>query len=137
VVGVRVAGHGARGPSQTRRPRGDRRDHLADAGVEGQDAVAGFEVVHLPGHAPGLIALWRAGDGLALTSDCFYTVDPQTFVKGAARLPHAAFTAQVEQARASLRKLAALEPAAAWAGHTRPVTGDVRAQLDRAAADAG
>jgi len=100
---------------------------------EGDD-VAGFEVVHLPGHAPGLIGLWRASDRLALSSDCFYTVNPQTFVKGAPRLPHPAFTAQVEQARASLRKLAALEPAAAWPGHARPATGDVRSQLERAAA---
>jgi glyoxylase-like metal-dependent hydrolase (beta-lactamase superfamily II) len=100
---------------------------------EGDD-VAGFEVVHLPGHAPGLIALWRASDRLALTSDCFYTVDPQTTIKGAPRVPHAAFTPEVEQARASLRKLAALEPAAAWPGHALPVTGDVRGQLERAAA---
>ncbi len=99
---------------------------------EGDD-VAGFEVVHLPGHAPGMIALWRASDRLALSTDCFYTVNPQTFVKGPPRLPHAAFTAQVERARASLRKLAALDPAAAWPGHARPVTGDVRAQLELAA----
>ena len=39
------------------------------------DEVAGFRVVHLPGHAPGLIALWRESDRLALSSDCFYTVD--------------------------------------------------------------
>ena len=32
-----------------------------------------------------------------------------------------------------MRKLAALEPAAAWPGHAKPVTGDVRAQLERAA----
>jgi glyoxylase-like metal-dependent hydrolase (beta-lactamase superfamily II) len=102
---------------------------------EGDD-VAGFEVVHLPGHAPGLIALWRASDRLALTSDCFYTVDPQTTIKGAPRLPHAAFTPDVDRARASLRKLAALEPAAAWPGHARPVTGDVRGQLEQAAAAA-
>lgn len=100
------------------------------------DEVAGFEVVHLPGHAPGLIALWRASDRLALSSDCFYTVDPQTLRRTTPptpRLPHSAFTAEVEQARASLRKLAALEPAAAWPGHADPVTGDVRASLERAA----
>jgi glyoxylase-like metal-dependent hydrolase (beta-lactamase superfamily II)/predicted ester cyclase len=103
---------------------------------EGDD-VAGFEVVHLPGHAPGLIALWRAADRLALTSDCFYTVDPQTLRRThppTPRLPHAAFTEHVEQARTSLRRLAALEPAAAWPGHAEPLTGDVRAQLERAAA---
>ena len=97
------------------------------------DEIAGFEVVHLPGHAPGLIALWRPSDRLALVSDAFYTVDPQTGIKGKPRVAHAAFTQNTEQARASLRKLAALDPAAAWPGHADPVTGDVRTQLERAA----
>jgi glyoxylase-like metal-dependent hydrolase (beta-lactamase superfamily II) len=97
------------------------------------DEVAGFRVIELPGHAPGLIGLFRESDRLALVSDCFYTLDPQTGLKGAARLPHPAFDQNVEQARESIRKLAALEPSAAWAGHTDPVTGDVRAQLERAA----
>ncbi|CAB4938709.1 unannotated protein [freshwater metagenome] len=105
---------------------------IADTVEEG-DAIAGFEVVHLPGHAPGQIGLWRAADRLALTSDCFYTLDPQTGRKGHARVPHAAFNADTEQARASIRKLAALEPAAAWPGHADPLRGDVRAQLERAA----
>jgi hydroxyacylglutathione hydrolase len=95
--------------------------------------VAGFKVVHLPGHAPGLIGLFRESDRLALVSDCFYTVDPQTGMKNAAHVPHPAFNHDTEQARASIRKLAALNPSAAWAGHARPVTGDVVAQLERAA----
>jgi hypothetical protein len=45
------------------------------------------------------------------------------------------FNLDTEQARASIRKLAALEPAAAWSGHAVPVTGDVRAQLERAASE--
>lgn len=101
--------------------------------VDEGDEVAGFQVVHLPGHAPGLIGLWRESDRLALVSDCFYTLDPQTGKHGHARVPHAAFNHDTEEARASIRKLAALEPAAAWAGHADPVTGDVRAQLERAA----
>jgi hydroxyacylglutathione hydrolase len=100
---------------------------------EGDD-VAGFRVVHLPGHAPGLIGLWRERDRLALVSDCFYTLDPQTGRPGHARVPHRAFNQDTEQARASIRKLAALEPAAAWAGHADPLTGDVRGQLEHAAA---
>ena len=48
-------------------------------------------------------------------------------------MPHAAFNLDTEQARASIRKLAAMEPAAAWAGHAQPLTGDVRGQLERAA----
>lgn len=101
--------------------------------IEEGDSVAGFEVVHLPGHAPGQIGLWRESDRLALSSDCFYTLDPETGRFGAPRLPHPAFTPEVEQARESLRKLAALEPSAAWPGHANPVRDEVRASLERAA----
>jgi hydroxyacylglutathione hydrolase len=103
--------------------------------LEEGEEIAGFRVVHLPGHAPGMIALWRESDRLALSSDCFYTLDlwgrdcPP-------KLPAALYNFDTEQARASIRKLAALEPAAAWPGHAKPVTGDVRAALERAA-DAG
>jgi glyoxylase-like metal-dependent hydrolase (beta-lactamase superfamily II)/predicted ester cyclase len=105
---------------------------IAGTVAEGDD-VAGFKVVHLPGHAPGLIGLWRESDRLALVSDCFYTLDAETTRKGPPRVPHAAFNQDTEQARASIRKLAALEPAAAWPGHADPVTGDVRSQLEHAA----
>ena len=100
------------------------------------DEIAGFKVIHLPGHAPGQIGLWRESDGLALVSDCFYTLDVQTGRKGDGhpRVPHRAFTKDVEQARESIRKLAALEPKTAWPGHGDPVTGNVREQLELAAA---
>lgn len=105
---------------------------IAGTVAEGED-VAGFRVVHLPGHAPGLIGLWRESDRLALVSDCFYTLDPETGRKGHPRVPHRAFNQDTEQAKDSIRKLAALEPATAWPGHADPLTGDVRAQLERAA----
>lgn len=105
---------------------------IAGTVQEGEE-VAGFKVIDLPGHAPGLIGLYRESDRLALVSDCFYTLDPQTGRKGAARVPHPAFDQSVEQARASIRKLADLEPAVAWAGHADPVTGPVAATLRRAA----
>ncbi len=97
------------------------------------DEVAGFEVVELPGHAPGLIGLFRASDRLALISDCVYTLDIETGRRGGPRVPHSAFNADVAQARASIRKLAALDPASAWPGHADAVTDDVRAQLQAAA----
>jgi hydroxyacylglutathione hydrolase len=97
------------------------------------DEIAGFRVVHLPGHAPGLIALWRESDRLALCTDAFYTLD-MWGRDCPPKLPEAMYNFNTEQARASLLKLAALEPAAAWAGHAKPVTGDVRSQLERAAA---
>jgi hydroxyacylglutathione hydrolase len=102
--------------------------------VQEGETIAGFRGVELPGHAPGLIGLFREQDGLALVSDCVYTLDPQTGIKGPARVPHAAFNADTEQARESIRKLAALKPALAWAGHADPVSGDdVAEQLRRAA----
>jgi glyoxylase-like metal-dependent hydrolase (beta-lactamase superfamily II)/predicted ester cyclase len=99
------------------------------------DEVAGFRVVHIPGHAPGLIALYRERDGVALTSDCFYTLNNL----GRDCPPHVpihAYNLDTEQAIDSIRKLAALEPSVCWPGHANAVTGDVRAQLERAA-DAG
>jgi glyoxylase-like metal-dependent hydrolase (beta-lactamase superfamily II)/predicted ester cyclase len=102
--------------------------------VEEGDDVSGFRVVHLPGHAPGLIGLFRERDGLALTSDCFYVIDPETSRKVPPGPPHDAFNQSPEQARESIHKLAALDPSAAWPGHADPLTGDVRAQLERAAA---
>jgi len=100
--------------------------------VSEDDEIAGFRVVHLPGHAPGLIALWRERDRLALVSDAFYTID----LWGRdvePRIPLQAYNYDTEQARASLRKLAELDPAAAWPGHALPVREDVRARLPRAA----
>ena len=101
--------------------------------VDEGDEVAGFRVVHLPGHAPGLIGLFRDEDRLALVSDCFYTVDPVTGRGTPAQVPHPAFNQDTDQARASIRKLASLDPSVAWAGHTKPVAGDVQGQLERAA----
>ncbi len=100
--------------------------------VEEGDEVAGFKVIDFPGHAPGLIGLWRESDRLALVSDTFYTVDLWGRDR-APRVPDPVYTYDTEQARASVRKLAALEPAAAWPGHAKPATGDVRGQLERAA----
>jgi glyoxylase-like metal-dependent hydrolase (beta-lactamase superfamily II) len=102
--------------------------------LEEGDDVAGFRVVHLPGHAPGMIALWRASDGLALTADCFFTINIQTAFKGAMRQPPGVLTEDPEQARESMRKLARLGPRAAWPGHGDPVLGEVGARLRRAAA---
>jgi hydroxyacylglutathione hydrolase len=97
------------------------------------DEVAGFTVVHLPGHAPGLIGLWREVDRLALVSDAFYLTDVDALGRPApARVPHPGTSLDIEQAADSIRKLAALEPDAAWPGHLGPVTGDVRGQLERA-----
>ncbi|HEV2821390.1 MAG TPA: MBL fold metallo-hydrolase, partial [Solirubrobacteraceae bacterium] len=105
---------------------------IADTVEEG-DTVAGFQVIHIAGHAPGLIALWRERDRVLLCSDAFYTLDLWGRAQEPA-LPFEAYSLDMDQARDSVRKLAALEPAVAFPVHAEPARGDVRGALERAAA---
>lgn len=102
--------------------------------VEEGDQVAGMQVIHVPGHAPGQIALFRASDGLLLAGDAIYTQDAETGQPAPARVPHPFANWSTEQARASIRKLATYKPTSAWLGHSTNITGDVQPQLEAAAA---
>jgi glyoxylase-like metal-dependent hydrolase (beta-lactamase superfamily II) len=111
---------------------------IAGTVAEG-DEVAGFRVVHLPGHAPGLIGLWRESDRVAIVSDVVYLIDSTRLGRplppGEASVPHPAWAWDHAKAKESVRKLAALEPAVVCAGHRRPLRGDnLRGALERAAA---
>jgi len=101
---------------------------VAETVSEG-DSVSDFTVVHLPGHGPGCIGLWRERDRLALSNDCFALFDPALPRAGRARIPHPAFNWSTESCRESVNKLAALEPAICWPGHFGPLEGDVAGQL--------
>jgi hydroxyacylglutathione hydrolase len=101
--------------------------------AEGED-VSGFRVVHLPGHSPGQVGLYRERDGIALVADCFLCMNVLTGMRSGPVLPHDAFNHDSDQARASVRKLAALAPSAAWPAHGNPLRGDVRGTLERVAA---
>jgi glyoxylase-like metal-dependent hydrolase (beta-lactamase superfamily II) len=109
---------------------------IADTVNEG-DEIAGFRVVHFPGHAPGLIGLWRERDRLAIVSDVIYLVDSIRLRRAdAPTVPHPVWNLDHRSARDSVRKLAALEPATVWPGHEGPVAGEpaeVRAKLERGA----
>jgi glyoxylase-like metal-dependent hydrolase (beta-lactamase superfamily II) len=100
---------------------------------EGDD-VAGFRVIELPGHAPGLIGLWRESDRLALVSDAFYMTDMWGRPQDPA-LPLDAYNQDTEQARRSLRRLAALAPRTVAPGHLGPLRGPDVADLLRRAAE--
>ena len=102
--------------------------------LEEGDEIAGMEVIHVPGHAPGQIALFRPSDGLMLAADAVFTQDVETGGPAPARVPHPFSNWSTEQARASIRKLVAYEPTSVWLGHSTSVTGDVDAQLTAAAA---
>jgi hydroxyacylglutathione hydrolase len=104
---------------------------------EGDD-VAGFRVIHFPGHAPGQIGLWRESDRLAIVSDVVYLIDStrlgRPLPKGEASVPHPAWGWDHAIAKESVRKLAALEPAVVCAGHEQPLRGEnLRETLERAA----
>jgi len=109
-----------------------------DGTVGEGDEVAGFRVIHFPGHAPGLIGLWRESDRLAIVSDVVYFVDSarlRPLPEGEASVPHPAWAWDHAQAKESVRKLAALEPAAVFAGHGGSLRGEsLRETLERAAA---
>jgi glyoxylase-like metal-dependent hydrolase (beta-lactamase superfamily II) len=102
------------------------------------DEVAGFRVIDFPGHAPGLIGLWRESDRVAVVSDVVYLIDSarlKALPPGEASVPHSAWNSNTEQARESVRKLAALEPAVLCAGHAEPLRGEnLRETLELAAA---
>jgi glyoxylase-like metal-dependent hydrolase (beta-lactamase superfamily II) len=89
---------------------------IEDTLAEG-DQIAGFDVIHLPGHAPGLIGLHRERDGLVLGSDAIYTINPLNGRKGAPRIPLEAFNMDTEMAKASALKLSAVAPRSVWLGH--------------------
>jgi hydroxyacylglutathione hydrolase len=109
---------------------------IAGTVIAGDD-VAGFEVIHFPGHAPGLIGLWRESDRVAIVSDVIYLVDSarlKELPEGEASVPHPAWAWNHEKAKESVRRLAALEPKVVCAGHERPLRGEnLRETLERAA----
>jgi len=93
---------------------------VADTLAEG-DRVGDFEVVHLPGHSPGCIGLWRSSDRLAITNDCFALFHPALPFPGRRpRVPHPAFNWSTERCGESIAKLAALGAGHLLAGALRP-----------------
>ena len=102
---------------------------VAETVAEG-DRVGEFEVIHLPGHGPGCIGLWRQSDRLAITNDCFALFDPALPMPGKPRIPHPAFNWSTASCRESVKKLAALDPEVCFPGHYGPLKGNVRAQLE-------
>ena len=108
-----------------------------DGTVSEGDRVAGFEVVEFPGHAHGLIGLWRESDRVALVSDVVYLVDSarlKPLPEGEASVPHPAWAWNHARAKESLRRLAALEPRVVGSGHEHPLRGEnLRETLEAAA----
>lgn len=106
---------------------------IAGTIVDGE-AIAGFRVIHIPGHAPGQIALFRESDRLLIAADAIYTLDAETGLSASARVPHPFSNWDSEMARESIRRLIPLQAASVWTGHSEAVSGeDVAEQLEVAA----
>ena len=84
------------------------------------DEVAGFQVLHVPGHSPGHVAYWREADRALIVGDVITNVNMRT---GRTELhePQAIFTPDPARNRDSIRRLAELEPALVCFGHGAPL----------------
>jgi hydroxyacylglutathione hydrolase len=100
------------------------------------DEIAGFQVLDTPGHSAGHISLWREADRTLICGDVFTNMDTITGVPGLHE-PKGFFTPDPSRNRASMRRLAALEPELVCFGHGRPLRnpGKLKAFADKLAFD--
>jgi glyoxylase-like metal-dependent hydrolase (beta-lactamase superfamily II) len=81
------------------------------------DEVAGFTVLHTPGHSAGHIALWREHDGVLILGDVLNNQHPLLGYPRGLRLPLDVFTPDPERNRASAKRLGELPVRTALFGH--------------------
>jgi hydroxyacylglutathione hydrolase len=80
------------------------------------DEVAGFRVIHAPGHARGEVVLFRESDRVAICGDVIRNLSYATGLAGI-KEPPPIFTYDMAENRRSIRKLADLNPALILPGH--------------------
>lgn len=89
-------------------------------GLKEGDTVGSFTVLETPGHSAGHIALWRERDGVLIAGDVVVNMNLLTTVAGLHE-PPALFTDNIAQNRASIIKLAQLQPKIICVGHGAPL----------------
>jgi glyoxylase-like metal-dependent hydrolase (beta-lactamase superfamily II) len=94
--------------------------HPVDRALVEGDEIAGFQVLHTPGHAKGHVSLWRESDRVLIAGDALNTMHPFLMVRGV-REPLDTFTPDPAENRRSIKRLAALEPSLLLVGHGPPV----------------
>jgi len=95
--------------------------HRVDRVLREGDEVAGFRVVHAPGHAPGEVIFFRDSDRVAICGDVIRNITYVTLRTKLAEPPDELTPDPVENRR-SIRKLADLSPSLILPGHGPPVT---------------
>jgi hydroxyacylglutathione hydrolase len=111
---VSMAGASAIGRLVSRRWGGP--PHPVARTLHDGDEVAGFRVVHAPGHSPGEVIFFRESDGVAICGDVIRNLSYAT-MRSKILEPPDAFTVDSEQNRAAIRKLAELGPSLILPGH--------------------
>ena len=84
------------------------------------DALGGLQVIHVPGHTPGSIALYQAERRILFCGDAILHHGSSSG-QGRIGLSPRIFSVDPEQAEASARKLAALPAEVACFGHGEPI----------------
>jgi hydroxyacylglutathione hydrolase len=102
--------------------------HPVDRKLAEGDEVAGFKVLHTPGHSAGHVVYWRESDGILILGDVLNNMDTMTLLPGL-REPKKFFTPDPTKNRASIRRLAELEPKLILFGHGAPLR-DTRKFVD-------
>jgi hydroxyacylglutathione hydrolase len=89
--------------------------------ADGETVGPGFVVVPTPGHTPGHVSLWRAADRVLIAGDAVMGLHPFSG-RPDLRLPPRFDQPDPAAVRASVRRLAALEPRVVFFGHGLPLT---------------
>jgi hydroxyacylglutathione hydrolase len=93
--------------------------------LEEGDEIAGFTVLHVPGHSAGHVAYWRESDRALIVGDVIENINTNTGMPGLHE-PARMFTPDPERNRESVRRLAALEPELVCFGHGKPLRDPAR-----------
>jgi glyoxylase-like metal-dependent hydrolase (beta-lactamase superfamily II) len=128
------AGGGAMSLMSPMLPRGpvDLSGRLTEFMGEGAPVqhLAGWTLLHTPGHTPGHVSFWRERDRTLLPGDAFCTTKPESFFEASIAQkpelhgPPSYFTSDWNAARSSVAKLAALQPSVVAPGHGKPLAGE-------------
>lgn len=104
-------------------------DRLAELpGDNSVPGLAGWTWIHTPGHTPGHVSLWRPSDRTLVAGDAIITTGQESAYEIAMQTPEMHgppryFTPDWVAAKASVARLAALDPDLIVTGHGRAMAG--------------
>jgi glyoxylase-like metal-dependent hydrolase (beta-lactamase superfamily II) len=112
-------------------PRGpiDVRKWLEPLAVDGSvPRMSGWQWIPTPGHTPGHVSLWRERDSTLIAGDAFITTAQESAYAVVTQQPELHgppmyYTTDWDHARASVARLAALQPEVVITGHGPPMSG--------------